>query len=264
MLKQLIFFTLFLSSLLVYAQGAQNDTGEGVYYDLGEAKQDPSRVRVLILEHQNYKEVPTDLALFHNLEALSLKGNALSQLPDFFTELLALHDLNLSENAFVIWPSQLFKMPNIKILAIYGNQLEDIPEGIASLKNLHRLNVSFNKISTLAPALFEMTVLNTLNLNHNALSRIPEEICKLTALHYLYLGHNTFDHIPSCMVNMIELSMLDLDKTNMVTLPSHLEKMKSLRLINLRETKISKSDVEKLKKVLNHTVIDHSSLVNQK
>jgi Leucine-rich repeat (LRR) protein len=56
---------------------------------------------------------------------------------------------------------------------------------------------------------------------------------------------------------MTELSMLDLSHTNIAELPHHLDKMKSLKLLNLRETKIHKGLINKLKKNMPHTIIDN-------
>ena len=86
---------LFFYATCVFSQEQSNDAGEGVFYTLEEAQKDPLNVKVLILEHQNLDKVPEVLSQFINMEVLSLKGNALSSLPLFFSSLIHLHDLNL-------------------------------------------------------------------------------------------------------------------------------------------------------------------------
>jgi hypothetical protein len=55
----------------------------------------------------------------------------------------------------------------------------------------------------------------------------------------------------------VDLSLVDLEfNEKLFILPVHMESMKSLRLLNLKGTKVSRNDVEKLKKALPHTMID--------
>src|ERR1700761_3173387 len=100
-MNKLVVICCFLLSIkIANAQNEANDTGEGVFYSIEDAKKKPSEVKVLILEHQSYNQVPDQIAQFNNIEVLSLKGNSIAALPAFFTQLAHLHDLNLGENIF--------------------------------------------------------------------------------------------------------------------------------------------------------------------
>ncbi|WP_235596601.1 leucine-rich repeat domain-containing protein, partial [Leptospira santarosai] len=132
----------------------------GVYYNLTEALQHPTDVRVLNLEPQE-------------------GGN--------------------SNNQLTTLPKEIENLQNLKILGLGSNQLTTLPKEVGKLQNLEELDLGQNQLTTLPEEIGKLQNLQKLNLNQNQLTTLPKEIGNLQKLQELYLGDNQFATLPKAI-----------------------------------------------------------------
>ncbi len=128
-----------------------------------------------------------------SLTSLDLSENHLYKLPDSFSKLTNLTDLNLSGNNFSdiihtlpsLLPTSLIK------LNLHGNSIERLPEGaFQNLESLTSLDLSKNRLTDLPNDFGIITRLSHLNLDGNDLKKLPECFKKLNVVEFLNLFRN--------------------------------------------------------------------------
>lgn len=140
------------------------------YRSIERAMREPDQVFKLDLSGQKLKELPEELLLLKNLNALDLSNNKLKVLPERFGELVHIQDLRLSRNKLV-----------------------DFPGSICHMTHMKRLDMSRNALVGLPPCIGAMTELTSLDLWDNDLGDFPEELERLTSLRFLDLRAIQFE-----------------------------------------------------------------------
>ena len=140
------------------------------FRSLERALQQPEAVHRLELTGKKYKEVPEDIRMFTNLNALDLGHNKLKELPSWFAELEYLQELRLSRNRF-----------------------DKFPPSICRFKHLKRLDMSRNALPGLPECMGELKELVSLDLWSNDLAEFPEEIEGMEALRFFDLRAIQFE-----------------------------------------------------------------------
>ncbi len=111
------------------------------------------------------------------LEALSLRDNQLTTLPDAIGNLTLLESLNLNNNQLTTLPDSIGNLTQLQQLYLRNNQLATLPDAIRDLKQLQGLNLSYNKLTTLPDAIGDLTGLQgLLLLDNNKLTTLPSTI----------------------------------------------------------------------------------------
>lgn len=96
-----------------------------------------------------------------------------------------------------------------------------------------------------------------LDLNLQKNRQFPSEICEMISLKRLDLSFNYFTSIPDCIGNLQQLEWLDLSGTYYLnTINPAIGKLYKLRELNIKDNRLSKGEIEKLKKLLPHTIIN--------
>lgn len=144
----------------------------------------------LYLQFKGFRDIsPETLSQYHNLVALWLDHNSISQIKGL-NRLIGLTSLALNNN-FISKIEGLENLINLSILNLSHNKIE-VVEGLSSLRKLETLNLSHNFI-TLPEALVGICCcegLSSLDLSHNELElseRTFEEIVRNKELGCLYL-----------------------------------------------------------------------------
>lgn len=151
----------------------QLDTAH-VFTSLSEALKTPEDVYVLRLKVRK-GEVPEELFKLRNLHRLTLKRSQIEALPDGFSRLKNLVEVDLSSNNLNHIPRVLFDMPQIEILRLGKNKISQIPEEITRMKNLRVLDLWSTEVARLPLFLSEMPALSEVDLRMIEISQDEQD-----------------------------------------------------------------------------------------
>lgn len=142
-------------------------------------KELPSSVgRLIYLERceisDNVLESLPDLSALIHLRVLTLDSNRLGpMLPDVFTGMVALEELNLCNNSLQILPPSISSLVKLQRLKLADNQLEELPDTLNQLRNLSYLDAGHNRLSCVPKAFLEgAESLSELWLKGNPIDRL--------------------------------------------------------------------------------------------
>ncbi len=252
----------------VYAQNI-----DSTYYSIQEAKVNPLNVKVLILSEQNLRKIPKEVFTFKNLTSLNLTYNKLRRIPDEIEELKNLEDINLSYNRIKRVSKNITKLKQLKILIIRYNNLEQLPSSFIELRTLQVLNIDGNKIKDLKmPLSFLLTDLSArhnqittlkdgffgnlqrVDLTSNKINYLPEDLQMGINLTSFNLNNNLLEEVEEDLFMLPKLEELKLGKNRLRTLPE-LEEKSNIKVLDISENFISKSQIKAFKKISNIPVI---------
>ena len=163
---------------------------------LSSALQEPEKVKILDLSHQQLHKAPRELGEFTQLEELDLSSNELSDLPSEILQLQSLKVLWLTGNCFVQVPREIFQLRSLERLYLSYNYIESLPE-LSSDFSLQALLISHNKLREIHHSWHKAKRLTTIIANCNKLPIIPEAICRLTNLVDLDFSENHISEVPA-------------------------------------------------------------------
>lgn len=129
---------------------------------------------------------------FTSLKKLSLGSNNIGCLPDSFTNLSLLEEINLSDNKFYKFPIVLTTLKNLKKLIIAYNPMDFLPDELFEL-DLLELNLCGIPLVELNECIGKLKNLISLNLSslYFAMDEpLPESMGQLKNLKYLDFRHN--------------------------------------------------------------------------
>ncbi|TKJ20464.1 MAG: hypothetical protein CEE43_12360 [Promethearchaeota archaeon Loki_b32] len=174
-----------------------------------------NKISWLILKNVKLKEIPVLIKNIKSLIGLSLSGNLMETLPDWFWDFKELEYLDLSRNL-----------------------LREIPKSIENLKKLKHLNVGYNQIEELPNSIGNLTRLERLVIADNKIKLLPNSIGELKALKDFISGANSIKSIPDSIGYMTSLESLDLSETLIETLPNSIKYLKNLNALYLMDSMI--------------------------
>jgi len=197
---------------------------------------------------------------FFQISHLKLCNNLLREIPEIFSNLTNLQNIDLSNNAIKKVSDAIIHMTGLTHLILRNNQIEDedLPKDLISLKNLRTVNLSGNQLTCVPPQLFDLASLRNLflgannitevnpaitrlrklrllYLGGNKLTDLPQEIGELANMHVLLLSDNRLRRLPDSICQLKKLQCLHLHRNNLTTLPHGLVHIKSLSELSLRE-----------------------------
>ena len=152
-----------------------------------------------------------------------------------------------------IWPE---KIAQIAKLSLEFNELTTLPESFENLTTLTDLRLGGNQLTTLPKSIGNLTNLTTLNLYSNRLTTLPESLGKLTNLTWLNLNANQLTTLPESFGNLTNLTRLYLRKNQLTTLPESIENLTNLTFLDLSDSPISESELERIQALLPNCEID--------
>eukprot|EP00253_Pinus_taeda_P033509 PITA_33509 len=228
---------------------------------------------LLTLENNLLSEISA-LGRLSTLQLLSLGGNNLEgNIPYQFSQLKALYELDLSQNAFsgeihhVFASLQQLRRLNLSYNKFSGN----IPDNdIGNCSNLELLDLSYNQLSGVMPS--KVASLHNLqfyiNVSHNALTgRVPAELGGMHMVQAIDLSDNNFSgSIPSQLVNCAGLDYLNLSHNSLEgTIPTSIDQVAGLQDLDLSFNKLSgplPTSIEKLQK-LKHLNLSYNNFTGE-
>lgn len=151
-----------------------------------ELKQSMRRWELQCIRYDAYHEFQ------HSIKSISLWKNW-SYFSDTIAKVVALpalERLDLRENSFETFPTEILQCQSLKELWLDNNALSDLPEDITQLTQLEWLSMRNNGLTQLPLAITKLTHLHTLDISFNQISVLPEDILQLTQLKRLYLSKN--------------------------------------------------------------------------
>jgi Leucine-rich repeat (LRR) protein len=193
----------------------------------------------LDLSRNGLSSLPKELGGLKNLSSLDLSSNELSSLLKEIGGLKNLSSLNLSFNGLSSLPKELGGLKNLSYLYLSENKLSSLPKELGGLKNLSELYLVFNGLRSLPKEIGGLKNLSVLELGGNGLRSLPKEIGGLKNLSYLYLSENKLSSLPKELGGLKNLSELELSENKLRSLPKELGGLKNLSYLYLSENKLS-------------------------
>ncbi|MBA3723732.1 MAG: protein kinase [Candidatus Levybacteria bacterium] len=114
-----------------------------------------TKLRIAFLSHNDFEEMPAQLAFCENLEMVGLKSCKISSISEHALP-TSIRGLILTDNRLSSLPSSLGTYTNLQKLMLAGNQLQSLPESILMCQNLQLLRLAGNKCTTSPDWLFQL------------------------------------------------------------------------------------------------------------
>ncbi len=183
-----------------------------------ESVPNPTQLRVLILDNNYLKSLPTAITRFSKLEQLSLNNNQELDFSKAFTTLapLPLTFLNCQFNQLKTVPKEIVYLEMLKDLNFSNNQLElhHSFKYLALLPKLTSLWLRNNHLTSLSANLNKMSRLVNLYVENNELEELPKQLEGLQSLRILHLSFNRFKELPEVLQTLPHLILLHIDHCN--------------------------------------------------
>ncbi|KAF3026438.1 hypothetical protein E8E14_011884 [Neopestalotiopsis sp. 37M] len=188
-----------------------------------------------------------------NLEALDLKGNEISALPDGFERLTRLRVLNLSNNSFESLPFDALAQLPLTELAVHKNKLKGtlVDVEVEALPHLQTLDVSNNQLSLIALGPISMPSLLQLTVSMNRLNSLPD-LSSWKSLLTINAAENSISLFPDGFLSSESIRSVDFTSNDIRVIPPEIARMDSLGLLRmagnpLKDKKFISMTTEELK-----------------
>ncbi|RXG56365.1 Chaoptin, partial [Armadillidium vulgare] len=190
-------------------------------------------LKYLYMPNNKIKSIPSDAfrSFCEHLEALSLSGNDLSEVPrDGLENCSMINHLNLGHNHISEIKSSDFETwgDNLATLILRNNRLYNIPaHAFKFTPKLNELSLSFNRILDVNENSF-IDVINTLEILEISFGfyrdDFPEEVLKpLTSLKWIALDNNNFRTITeTALYSFGKLAYFNMDSNRLTHIPKNL------------------------------------------
>lgn len=228
--------------------------------DLKELLPEKETITKLKINSLNLKELPTELFLFSNLEALDISDNpfidleklindlnkfpklellamnhcGIKELPENIKLLHQLKGLALNQNVSLVEVNSVGQLKNLRYLDLSANKkLKDLPETIINLKCLEQIVLGGSGFIRLRDELSKCTNLKEITANACNIKELPFNIGNLKKLKKLNLGANRIEAIPESIGELDQLINLNLGTNDITNLPQSITKLRKLYSISL-------------------------------
>lgn len=125
------------------------------------------------------------------LQSIDLSNCHLTALPDSFSKLENLLQLNLPYNFLTSLPNCILQMKKLRYLDACSNHLSSLPDNFSELKDLRVFKANNNHFSSLPDSITELNNLEELELTFNQISSLSSDILKMNNLRKFDLSYNT-------------------------------------------------------------------------
>ncbi|BAO75948.1 leucine-rich repeat domain-containing protein [Winogradskyella sp. PG-2] len=183
---------------------------------------------------QNLEKLISDLSKFPRLQLLAMNHCGIVELPDNLSRLNNLIGLALNQNEGLKNISKVHQLDKLKYLDISGNKkLKDLPDDIGSLKCLEQIVMGGSGIIRLRDELTYCINLREITANACKIKELPINIGNLKKLKKLNLGANRIELIPESIGELSELDYLSLGTNDIFYLPESISNLRELYSISL-------------------------------
>ncbi len=150
-----------LASIVSLGSGGSNskETKQEKYAQVG--------TNVLNYERLKLREIPVGVPA--DVKNLTLAENKFRDFPSGLTNFKDLEYLNLSQNKIKTVSGDIEQLSKLNWLDLSNNNLKELPLTFCNLENLEELNLMNNKLKTLPPCFCKLKNLKVLNLKGNNL-----------------------------------------------------------------------------------------------
>jgi len=175
---------------------------------------------------------------------LRLKGQNLTELPDYVMEMKNLKFLDVGSNQFSSLPDDFAKLQSLEILFCSDNLFETYPTVLNQLPNLYMVSFKNNRISFIPEEAFEgpYVNINWLILTGNRLPKLPRSIGKLRRMKKFMLANNHLRSLPEEMISMQDLELIRLANNNLEAFPETLRELPNLTWVALADNNFNRLD----------------------
>lgn len=133
---------------------------------------------------------------------------------------------------------------------------DTLPEEIFQLTDLRELTVKGCRLCVLNNNIGKLKLLQVLNLDRNKLLRLPESIGELEELRTLVVSRNIIETLPEAIGKLRKLQTIDAWDNPLYVLPDSITLIaKSLKILDLRQIPITKTEYESMLELLPFTEI---------
>lgn len=181
----------------------------------------PRTLEVLTISEINRSSLDRGILQLKKLRTLDLSYNLIELLPEEFSAMTCLVELNLSNNNFGkshpntwSWMSGNIAK-TLKLLNLCENQMKFLPDQIVKLHNLITLNVDRNELRILPSGIGSLHRLRILTASKNMLKSLPGSAKKLNLLtldlsdnHFVANAQNANIVKPNCPIKVMPICSL--------------------------------------------------------
>lgn len=200
-----------------------------------------------------YGKMDPCFASLVNLEALDLKGNEITALPDGFERLTRLRVLNLNDNVFESLPFGALAQLPLTELFVQKNKLTGtlVDVEVEALPQLQTLDVSNNQLNLIALGPISMPSLLQLTVTINRLQSLPD-VSSWKSLLTINAAENSINAFPDGFISSKSIRSADFTSNDIRVIPPEIARMDSLGLLRLggnplRDKKFVSMTTEQLK-----------------
>ncbi|MCC5917062.1 MAG: leucine-rich repeat domain-containing protein [Cryomorphaceae bacterium] len=141
-------------------------------------------------------------------------------------------------------------------MRVKRKQLPALEQTMAEHTQIRFLILKRLRLDHIPVAITKFPQLDSLDLYNNRIRHISEEEAKmLVGLRYLRLGKNPMEVLPKSLLILERLEVLDLWNSDISEIPTELLKMKWLKVLDIRQTRLTRSQIEAIREALPDTEV---------
>ncbi|BHF62714.1 Leucine-rich repeat-containing protein [Sparganum proliferum] len=183
-------------------------------------------------------ELPTSLRFCKSLQKLDISNNPLNSLPEGFSQLENLRELNLNDVSLFQLPHDFGALTRLRKLELRENCLNTLPKSFAQLSSLEFLDLGGNEFASVPPFVGALQSLVEFWLDDNQLTSLPDEIGSLQSLQQWDVSENQLVALPHTISGLTSLVDLNLTQNYLDCLPDEIGELRKLALLKLNRNQL--------------------------
>ncbi|KAJ6230491.1 lrr receptor-like serine/threonine-protein kinase-related [Anaeramoeba flamelloides] len=187
--------------------------------------------------------IPDEFTELIELKELNLNFNSLDKLPETIYELKQLERLEIGYCSLTSLPSTFGMLESLNYLDVESNKLENLPDNFGNLTSLIHLSLRSNKLFALTENFGNLKNLNKLYLEQNFLEQLPESFGDLINAQSIWLTSNDIITLPTNIGNLISIENLYLENNLFTELPESFENLTNLKILKLTSNRLSEINI---------------------
>jgi Leucine-rich repeat (LRR) protein len=174
----------------------------------------------------------SDHMIYHKVTYLDLSFNTITELPDFFGNILELQTFKIAHNYLADLPSVFAYLSKIKTLDLSFNALNFFPPQLIYLKMIQQLVLEGNNCVVFDERMPKVMLnLVTLNCKDCKITSIPESFGFMNHLVSMNFSNNVIKYLPNSISNCTSLTRIEMCCCDLRRLPDSIYLCVSLQQI---------------------------------